>query len=141
MPSLLAREISFTLDDGYTAVIRQEERRVYDVTIQSNVGVVTTIALEDEHWLSWGLLPRNHRWLGIDKQVRNILDKSHLSEPDLERIWQITTTIGVEGLPNGAWTQLKVYVALHFVQKFGNLSLDQMTAHEDDAATETHLGY
>ena len=49
MHSLLAREISFTLNDGYTAVIGQEERRVYDGIIQSNVGVAATIALEGEH--------------------------------------------------------------------------------------------
>ena len=44
----------------------------------------------------------------------------------MERIWQLTTTIDVEGLPDGRWTRSEVYVALHFVQKFGNLSLNQM---------------
>ena len=46
----------------------------------------------------------------------------------MERIWQLTTTIDVEGLPDGKWTQLEVYVALHFVQKFEHLTLDQMAA-------------
>lgn len=44
----------------------------------------------------------------------------------MERIWQLTTTIDVEGLPDGRWTRSEVYVALHFVQKFENLSLNQM---------------
>ena len=65
-------------------------------------------------------------YLDIDSQVRNILQKSHLSESDLERIWHLTTTIDAEGLPDDAWTQLEVYVALHFVQRFENLSLDRM---------------
>ena len=68
------------------------------------------------------------RCLGIDDQVRNILSRSHLPEPDVERIWQLTTTIDVEGLPDGNWTQLEVYVALHFVQQFEHLTLDQMAA-------------
>ena len=46
----------------------------------------------------------------------------------MERIWQLTTTIDVEGLPDGNWTQLEVYVALHFVQQFEHLTLDQMAA-------------
>lgn len=66
--------------------------------------------------------------LGIDKQVKNILDKSHLPENEIEHIWQLTTTIQAEGLPDDRWTQLEVYVALHFVQKFEELSLDQMAA-------------
>ncbi len=64
--------------------------------------------------------------MGIDEQVRNILNKSHLPETDIERIWQLTTTINVEGLPDERWTQSEVYIALHFVQKFENLTLDQM---------------
>ena len=66
------------------------------------------------------------RCLGIDDQVRNILSKSRLPEPDLERIWHLTTTLDAEGLTDGRWTQLEVYVAFHFVQKFENLSLDQL---------------
>lgn len=46
----------------------------------------------------------------------------------MEHIWQLTTTINIEGLPDGKWTQLEVYVALHFVQKFEHLSLDQIAA-------------
>lgn len=45
----MAREISFTLDDGYTAVIGPEERRVYDRIIESNVGVTATTGLGGEH--------------------------------------------------------------------------------------------
>ena len=58
--------------------------------------------------------------------MRTILSKSRLSEPDIEHIWQLTSTIDAQGLPGGGWTQLEVYVALHFVQKYENLSLDQM---------------
>ena len=68
------------------------------------------------------------RCSNIDDQVRNILSKSHLPEPDVERIWQLTTTIDVEGLPDGRWTRSEVYVALHFVQKFENLNLNQMAS-------------
>lgn len=46
----------------------------------------------------------------------------------MEHIWQLTTTIDAEGLPDGGWTQLGVYVALHIVQRSENLSLDQMVA-------------
>ena len=46
----------------------------------------------------------------------------------MEHIWQLTTTIDAEGLPEGGWTRLEVYVALHFVQQFEDLSLDQMAA-------------
>lgn len=67
----------------------------------------------------------DHCW-GIDDQVKQILSKSHLPVFDVERIWQLTSTIDAEGLPNGGWTRLEVYVALHFVQKFENLNLDQM---------------
>ncbi|CAD6585238.1 MAG: hypothetical protein ASARMPRED_002104 [Alectoria sarmentosa] len=102
-------ETSFILDDGYTATVGPEEGRIYDRIIESNVGVVATTGLGDD-------------------QVRNILSKSHLSEPDVEHIWQLTTTIDAEGLPEGGWTRLEVYVALHFVQQFENLSLDQMAA-------------
>lgn len=48
MQSPIAREMSFTLEDGYTAAIGQEEGRVYDQIIKSNIGVVATIALEGE---------------------------------------------------------------------------------------------
>ncbi len=45
----------------------------------------------------------------------------------MEHIWQRTTTINnIEGLPDGKWTQLEVYVALHFVQNLEHLSLDQI---------------
>lgn len=56
------------------------------------------------------------------------MSKSDLSANDVERIWQLTTTIETEGLPDGRWTQLEVYVALHFVQKYESLSLDQVAA-------------
>ena len=49
MSNLLAGELSFSLDDGYTAVIGSEEKRVYDRIIESNVGVVAMIALEGKH--------------------------------------------------------------------------------------------
>ena len=58
--------------------------------------------------------------------MRAILSKSRLSEPDIEHIWQLATTIDAQGLPDAGWTQLEVYVALHFVQKYENLCLDQM---------------
>ena len=66
--------------------------------------------------------------MDIDDQVRIILSKSQLSEGDVEHIWELTTTIDAEGLPDGKWTQLEVYVALHFVQKYEKLSLDQIAA-------------
>ena len=66
--------------------------------------------------------------MDIDDQVRKILDKSGLSANDVDRIWQLTTTIETEGLPDGRWTQLEVYVALHFVQIYEKLSLDQVAA-------------
>lgn len=46
----------------------------------------------------------------------------------MEHIWELTTTIDAEGLPDGKWTQIEVYVALHFVQKDESLSLDQIAA-------------
>ena len=64
--------------------------------------------------------------MGIDEQVTEILSKSSLSEPKKEEIWQLTTTIDAEGLPDGRWTHLEIYVALHFVQRYEKLSLDQM---------------
>ena len=67
-----------------------------------------------------------NRCFGVDDQVRNILSKSHLSESAVDHIWNLTTTIEGEGLPDEKWTQLEVYVALHFVQKHENLSFDQM---------------
>ena len=60
--------------------------------------------------------------------MRAILSKSRLSEPDIEHIWQLATTIDAQGLPGAGWTQLEVYVALHFVQIYENLSLDQMAS-------------
>ena len=44
-------DISFTLNDGYTAIVGLEERRVYDRIIESNVGVIATTGLEGEHLL------------------------------------------------------------------------------------------
>ena len=41
--------LSFTLNDGYTAIVGLEERRVYDRIIESNVGVIATTGLEGEH--------------------------------------------------------------------------------------------
>lgn len=49
--NLLGEELSFTLDNGYTAIIGPEERRVYNRIINSNVGVITTIGLDGEHWI------------------------------------------------------------------------------------------
>jgi len=74
------------------------------------------------------VLPSNDRCLSTDDQVRNILSKSRLSENEVEEIWQLTTTIDADGLPNGRWTQLEVYVALHLVQKDEKMNLDQMAA-------------
>ena len=64
--------------------------------------------------------------MNIDDQVRSILSKSSLLEPEVEHIWQLTTMLDAEGLPDGKWTQLEVYVALHFVQKLEGLSFDQI---------------
>lgn len=63
-----------------------------------------------------------------DEQVKDILSKSQLPEDDLEYIWSLTTMIEAEGLPDGYWTQLEVYVALNFVQAQINLSLNEMEA-------------
>lgn len=103
----MAGELSFTLGNGYTAIIGLEEKRLYERIINSNVSVIPATGLEDD-------------------QVRNILSKSHLSKTDVEHIWHLTTTIDAEGLPDGGWTQLEVYVALHLVQQHENLSFDQM---------------
>ena len=46
----------------------------------------------------------------------------------MEHIWELTTTIDAEGLPDDKWTLIEVYVALHFVQKYENLNLDQIAA-------------
>ena len=46
----------------------------------------------------------------------------------MEHIWELTTTIDADGLPDGKWMQIEVYVALHFVQKYENLTLDQIAA-------------
>lgn len=43
-----ASGLTFTLDDGYTAVVGPEEGRVYDQIIESNVGFSAKIALEGE---------------------------------------------------------------------------------------------
>ena len=66
--------------------------------------------------------------MSIDDQVRNILSKSCLPEDKVEHIWQLTTMLDAEGLPDGKWTQLEVYVALHFLQKLESLSFDQMAS-------------
>ena len=44
-------EMSFTLDNGYTAILGPEERRVYDQIINSNVGVIAATGLEGGHCL------------------------------------------------------------------------------------------
>lgn len=47
--NLLGEELSFTLDDGYTAIIGAEESRVYNQIINSNVGMITAVGLDGEH--------------------------------------------------------------------------------------------
>lgn len=44
--NLLSGDLSFTLNDEYTAILEQEERRVYNEIINSNVGVNVTTAFE-----------------------------------------------------------------------------------------------
>lgn len=44
--NLLSGDLSSTLNDGYTAILEQEERRVYNEIINSNVGVNVTTAFE-----------------------------------------------------------------------------------------------
>lgn len=46
---LQAGELSFTLNDGYTATIGPEEVRVYDRIIHSNVGAFASAGLEGEY--------------------------------------------------------------------------------------------
>ena len=41
--------MSFTLSDGYTAIIGSEERLVYDRIISTNVGVIATTGLEGRY--------------------------------------------------------------------------------------------
>lgn len=51
---------------------------------------------------------------------------STLLEADLEHVWTLTTTIQAEGLQDGSWSLLEVYVALHFVQAYERISLNDM---------------
>ena len=44
--NLLSGDLSFTLNDGYTAILGREKRRVYDEIIDSNVGVNVTTVFE-----------------------------------------------------------------------------------------------
>lgn len=64
--------------------------------------------------------------IDIDTQAKHILSRSRLSEADLDSIWGLTDTIVAEGFPDGCWTQLEVYVVLHFVQAQELLSLNEM---------------
>ena len=83
--NLLSGDLSFTLNDGYTAILGREERRVYDEIINSNVGVNVTTAFEGGY-LIFPEASIDH-CLNIDDQVRNILSKSYLAQPDVERVW------------------------------------------------------
>ena len=47
--TLQAGELSFTLNDGYTAIMGPEEVRVYNGIIHSNVGVFASAGLEGEY--------------------------------------------------------------------------------------------
>lgn len=47
--NLMAEGLSFTLNDGYTAMVGPEEGRVYDRIINSNVGVIAETGLKGEY--------------------------------------------------------------------------------------------
>ena len=83
--NLLSGDLSFTLNDGYTAILGREERGLYDEIINSNVGVNVTTAFEGGYLV----FPEASidRCLNMDDQVRNILSKTYLPEPDVERVW------------------------------------------------------
>lgn len=49
MMNLMGEQLSFTLDNGYTAIIGPEESRVYNQIINSNVGMITAVGLDGEH--------------------------------------------------------------------------------------------
>lgn len=108
--SLLRGEaIPFKLENGQVGLIAPEQRRIYDRIIHSNVGKIAPSGMTDD-------------------QVKDILSKSQLPLDDLEYIWSLTTMIEAEGLPDGCWTQLEVYVALSFVQAHIGLILNEMEA-------------
>ncbi|KAL9127852.1 MAG: hypothetical protein Q9217_003343 [Psora testacea] len=105
--SLAGGVVPFALKDGTTGIIAPEARRIYDHIIHFRIG----------NFPSNGL---------TDTQASLILSASRLAEHELEAIWQSTETIDAPGLPDGYWTQLEIYVALHFTQACEKLSLNQM---------------
>ena len=109
--SILANGVvSFTLKDGTTGIVALEAQR----TLTGQLSVLRTIV----HYQS--------PLTSSDDQAKLILQGARLAEIDLEKIWQLTETINAPGFPDGSWTQLEMYVALHFCQAFERLSLNQM---------------
>ena len=76
-----------------------------------------------------------------DTQAKFILSASRLANEELENIWQLTETIDAPGLSNGHWTQMEVYVTLHFIQVSERLSPKQMAIQfAGSAPSETTHG-
>ncbi|KAL9104386.1 MAG: hypothetical protein Q9163_000644 [Psora crenata] len=109
--------IQFAFRDGTTGSIAPEARRIYDHIIGFRIG----------NFPSNGL---------TDTQAKLILSASRLPESDLETIWQRTGTIDAPGLPDGYWTQLEIYVALHFAQASEKLSLEEMAIQFADSTPQ-----
>ncbi|KAL8777842.1 MAG: hypothetical protein Q9213_007686 [Squamulea squamosa] len=99
--------IPFTLKDGTTDIIAPEARRTYDHIIHFRIGNFPVQGL-------------------TDTQANLILSGSHLSPDELETIWQRTENINAPGLPDGYWSQLEIYIGLHYVQAAEKLSHNQM---------------
>ena len=124
--ALVGGVLPFALENGTTGVIAPEERRTFDHIIYVNIGDFPTHGLTgqllslgtDVLW-QWSLIK-------TDVQAKHILSRSRLSESALQSIWDLTDIIVAEGFPDGCWTQLEIYVALHFLQARERLSLNQM---------------
>lgn len=118
----------FALKDGRRDIITPTARRTYDHIINSRIGSFPLNGLTGKPLTlsDFSLLALNWILTCSDEQVRNILSASRLAPNEIEAIWQLTETIDAKGLPDGSWTQLEIYIILHYAQASEALSLETM---------------